>query len=112
MDIYCTGNTVPLRTVFIALALLTPLVFGACAGGGTVKDVMDSGWDETRRDTDTRILALLRHGRYEEVIGIADSLETAEGTDPRLQGQKAEALWRTGSVDEAVSLFEESLLAH
>ncbi len=76
-----------------------------------MQDVMDSGWDETRRDADTRILLSLERGRYDEVIRIADSLEAAEGTDPRLQGQKAEALWRTGSVDEAVSLFEESLLA-
>jgi tetratricopeptide (TPR) repeat protein len=111
MAINRTGNTVPFRTAFIALALLTPLVSGACGGSGSVKDVMDSGWDETRRDADTRILALLQRGRYEEVIRLADSIETAEGTDPRLQGQKAEALWRTGSVDEAVSLFEESLLA-
>ena len=51
-----------------------------------------------------------RAGRYDEVISVADSLEEADGTDPRLKGQKAEALWRTGDVDGAVALFEESLL--
>ncbi len=76
-----------------------------------MRDALEAGWDETRRDADMRILALLELGGYEEVIRIADSLEAAEGTDPRLMGQKAEALWRTGSVDEAVILFEESLLA-
>jgi Flp pilus assembly protein TadD len=104
------------RMIFLATAVLTPAIFGACAGstgsgGGSVSDAMDKGWDEPRRDIDTRILALLERGGYDEVIRIADSLEAAGGTDPRLNGQKAEALWRTGSVDEAVVLFEESLLA-
>ena len=99
------------RTVLLGMALLASMVFIACAGGGKVSDLADVGWDESRRDADTRIITLLSQGRYEEVIGIADSIESAEGTDPRLQGQKAEALWRTGSVDEAVALFEESLLA-
>ncbi len=111
MAVNNTSNVGTFRAVFIALALLTPLLFCACAGSSSVKDIMDSGWDETRLDADSRILTLLQRGRYDEVISIADSLETAEGTDPRLQGQKAEALWRTGNVDEAVSLFEESLLA-
>lgn len=107
------GRCIPVtfRTVWIASSILIPILCGACGGSGSVQDVMDSGWDETRRDADTRILLSLERGRYDEVIRIADSLEAAEGTDPRLQGQKAEALWRTGSVDEAVSLFEESLLA-
>jgi len=76
-----------------------------------VSEALKAGWDEARLDTDTRILTLLERGWYEEVIIIADSLEASGGTDPRLKGQKAEALWRTGSVDEAVVLFEESLLA-
>ena len=99
--------------IFLATAILTPVIFGACAGsgGGSVRDAMEEGWDEPRRDIDTQILTLLERGGYNEVIRIADSLEAAGGTDPRLKGQKAEALWRTGSVDEAVVLFEESLLA-
>lgn len=99
--------------IFLATAVLTSAIFGACAGGGggSVRDALEAGWDEARRDADMRILALLELSGYEEVIRIADSLEAAGGTDPRLKGQKAEALWRTGSVDEAVVLFEESLLA-
>ena len=99
--------------IFLATTVLTTAIFGACAGsgGGSVRDAMEAGWDESRRDTDTRILALLEDGGYDEVVRIADSLEAAGGTDPRLKGQKAEALWRTGRVDEAVVLFEESLLA-
>jgi tetratricopeptide (TPR) repeat protein len=98
--------------VLLAAAVLSPILFGACAvGGGSVSDALKAGWDEARLDADMRILTLLERGWYEEVIIIADSLEAAGGTDPRLKGQKAEALWRTGSVDEAVVLFEESLLA-
>jgi tetratricopeptide (TPR) repeat protein len=94
-----------------AACILAPALICSCAGGGTVRDVLDSGWDGARGDADTRILTLLGQGRYAEVIEIADSLEADGGTDPRLKGQKAEALWRTGRVDEAISLFEESLLA-
>ena len=99
--------------ILLATVMLTPAIFGSCAGGGggSVRDAMDAGWEEARRDADLRILTLLERGGYEDVIRIADSLEAAGGTDPRLKGQKAEALWRTGSVDEAVVLFEESLLA-
>ena len=99
--------------ILIAASVLALAMFGACvgSGGGSVRDLADAGWDEARRDADTRILTLLERGDYEDVIMIADSLEAAEGTDPRLKGQKAESLWRTGSVDEAVVLFEESLLA-
>ena len=97
--------------ILLAMAVLSPALFGACAvGGGRVSDALKAGWDDARLDADTRILTLLERGWYEEVIIIADSLEAAGGTDPRLKGQKAEALWRTGSVDEAVVLFEESLL--
>jgi len=112
MDAHRTAEPGPffLRAVITASCIIGAAFLCSCAGGGTVKDVLDSGWDETRADADVRILALLAQGRYGEVIAMADSLEAAGGTDPRLQGQKAEALWRTGRVDEAVSLFEESLL--
>jgi tetratricopeptide (TPR) repeat protein len=100
-----------LQAAAVAAAMFASLTCGGCAGGGKVSDLIDSGWDESRRDADTRIVTLLRLGGYDEVIDIADSIEAVEGSDPRLQGQKAEALWRTGSVDEAVALFEESLLA-
>lgn len=111
MDINSTSIAGTLRTVLVAMALLTSLIYGACAGGGKVSDLSDAGWDEDRHGADTWIIILLEQGRYEEVIMIADSLEAVGGTDPRLQGQKAEALWRTGSIDDAVALFEESLLA-
>jgi tetratricopeptide (TPR) repeat protein len=75
-----------------------------------VSDLADAGWSDARRDSDTRILRLLGDEQYMEVIRLADSIETASGTDPRLKGQKAEALWRTGGVEEATTLFEESLL--
>lgn len=91
-------------------ALAAAALLGACAGGGKVSDLADAGWDEPRTDADTRILTLLEGEEYEEVIALADSIEASGGTDPRLKGQKAEALWRTGRVDEAVALFEESLL--
>ncbi len=96
--------------ICLATALSATALLGACAGGGRVSDLADAGWSEARSNADTRILTLLERGAYEEVIGVADSLESTDGTDPRLKGQKAEALWRTGSVDEAVVLFEESLL--
>ncbi len=66
-------------------------------GGGKVSDLADVVWDGTR-PTSTRILTLLATGRYDEVTSVADSLEEADGTDPRLKGQKAEALWRTRDV--------------
>jgi tetratricopeptide (TPR) repeat protein len=101
-----------IRIILLVTALLMPVIYVACAvGGGSVNDALEAGWDEARRDADTRILTLLENGSYVEVISIADSLEAATGTDPRLKGQKAEALWRTGNVDEAVVLFEESLIA-
>jgi Flp pilus assembly protein TadD len=107
MDIHASGRP----TLCVLIAVLAAAAFlGACAGGGKVSDLADAGWDEPRRDADTRILAMLGREEYDEVIALADSIEAAEGTDPRLKGQKAEALWRTGSVDEAVVLFEESLL--
>jgi tetratricopeptide (TPR) repeat protein len=101
------------RTQYLALALsLLPLILTSCAtGGGSVKDALDAGWSTERRDADTRILRLLERQQYAPVIMIADSIEAVDGTDPRLDGQKAEALWRTGSVDEAIELFERSLLA-
>jgi tetratricopeptide (TPR) repeat protein len=57
------------------------------------------------------MLRLLERGEYAEAISVADSIEAEAGTDPRLKGQKAEALWRTGRVEAALVLFEESLLA-
>ena len=100
-----------IRLLLLAVCLLSATLLGSCAsGGGRVSDLADSGWSEPRRDADMRILAMLERGEYMEVLSLSDSIEAADGTDPRLKGQRAEALWRTGSVDEAVVLFEESLL--
>jgi pentatricopeptide repeat protein len=101
------------REMIPAAAMLLTLLMSACAGGGgsvSVRDIVVSGWDEARQDADTRIIGLLEGEQYGEVIRLADSIEAAGAGDPRLKGQKAQALGRTGRVEEATALFEESLL--
>ena len=100
-----------MRLLLLSAFMFAAALLGACAsGGGRVSDLVDAGWSEPRNDADMRILTLLERGEYGEVLSLSDSIEAADGTDPRLKGQRAEALWRTGSVEEAVVLFEESLL--
>jgi tetratricopeptide (TPR) repeat protein len=104
---------VRITRILILAAAMSPCFIYACAGSGTssVRDLVDSGWTEARKEVDTRMISLLERDEYEEAIRLADSAEAAGVDDPRIKGQKAEALGRTGRIDEAVALFEESLLA-
>ncbi len=92
-----------------AAAAFCCLMALSCASG----DMNGAGgqWNDARRDADERMISLLAGGRFEKAIALADSLEKVYGSDPRLDGQKAMALGKTGRVGEAIALFERSLLA-
>jgi tetratricopeptide (TPR) repeat protein len=54
---------------------------------------------------------LISDEKYAAVIDLTDSLQSTRLLDPRLKGQRALALGMVGRREEAVTLFEESLLA-
>jgi tetratricopeptide (TPR) repeat protein len=96
-----------MRRYFIALPIVMALVAAvSCGRRGGVGD----GWSDERADMDRKIVLLLEAGRYAEVIVFTDSVAAADGEDPRLLGQKARALGELGRGDEAVPLFERSIL--
>ncbi|MCX5754411.1 MAG: tetratricopeptide repeat protein [Candidatus Krumholzibacteria bacterium] len=68
-------------------------------------------WIEARARADARANALIEGSRFDEALGIADSLIAAGENDSRTLGQKARALGGLGREDEAIAVFEEALLA-
>jgi len=83
----------------------------ACAGGGQSPAAGRQWTDPGREAADRLIMSLMGQGRWDSVIRTADSVETAVGGDPRLWGQKALALGKSGRFEESVALFEKALLA-
>lgn len=96
-------------------ALIAAVCLGAlgasCAGSGGGSGAGGSWDDPSRAAVDRRIVSLIESGRWERVLALADSVETVSGGDPRLWGQKAFALGRSGRLGESVELFEKALLA-
>ncbi|MDD3641892.1 MAG: tetratricopeptide repeat protein [Candidatus Krumholzibacteria bacterium] len=100
------------RCMALALAhVFLAALIAACAGGAR-GPAGDGQWDDPRREAaDRRIMRLIAEERWERVVDAADSVESDAGGDPRLWGQKALALGKTGRFDESVALFEQALLA-
>ncbi len=53
---------------------------------------------------------MLESGRFYRVLDLADSVISGGMRNPRILGQKAQALGALGRMDEAVELFEEALV--
>ena len=68
-------------------------------------------WTEERSNLDWKIEYLLERDRYDEALSLADSVIAASYRDPRVLEQKARALAGLGLNDEALSHFEEAILA-
>lgn len=81
--------------------------------GGPYRDGNNGGdrWTEARSAVDRTIVSLLEAEHYDEALALIDSTAAAGGEYPRLLGQKAHALGGLGRTDEAVPLFERTLLA-
>ena len=67
-------------------------------------------WTQERSVVDARIVSLLDQSRFEEALVLADSILTGGLRDPRILGQKAQALGALGKHEESVTLFEEAIL--
>ena len=89
-------------------ALMALLLFASCMKA----DMRRPGeWIEARARADARVNTLIESGRFDEALGIADSLIAAGENDSRTLGQKARALGGLGRGDEAIAVFEEAILA-
>lgn len=95
------------RTLRVMVVMYLGVLFscGSRDGGRGVSD-----WSEKRADTDRLIVFLIESGHFTDAIALVDSVTAVHGEDPHLLGQKARALGELGRGDEAVPLFERSLI--
>ncbi len=105
MDAHLHVLELPSRVV-IVFVLGVLFSCGSRSGGRGV-----SGWSEKRAAADRFIVILFEAGRFAEALELIDSTAAVHGEDPRLTGQKARAMGELGRGEEAVKLFERSLLA-
>jgi tetratricopeptide (TPR) repeat protein len=102
----------PFRVSKLPLRVMVVIVLGAffsCGSRDGGRGVSD--WGEKRAAADRLIVILLEAERFADALALIDSTTAVHGKDPRLLGQKARALGELGRVDEAVPLFERSILA-
>ncbi|UCF04344.1 MAG: tetratricopeptide repeat protein [bacterium] len=67
-------------------------------------------WSDERAAIDIEILTLLEHNQYGRVVALADSAIGAGHGDPRILGQKAQALGSLGRYDESIAVFEKAII--
>ncbi|HVO76914.1 MAG TPA: tetratricopeptide repeat protein, partial [Candidatus Bathyarchaeia archaeon] len=92
----------PLRAAALALLL---------AAGCAKTHVVPAGeFADKRAVVDARVNAALDGRRFEEALGIADSLIAAGLDDSRSLAERAQALAGLGRETEAIAAFEQALL--
>lgn len=92
-----------------AVIVLSIGVLFSCGSRGGGRGV--SGWSEKRAAADRFIVIFFEAERFADALALIDSTAAVYGEDPRLTGQKARAMGELGRGEEAVPLFERSLLA-
>ncbi len=96
------------RRAAIAVLVAATVLFTACSGTGSGR--APAVWDDSRNEVDLEILALIAREDFTRVVEVTDSLAAAGTGDTRLFGQRALALGMLGREEEAVALFEKTII--